>query len=312
MHRYRVHGLELASEIPITGRPSAAGLSELSVRLAKTAPIPKSPPPGALLLAREADGQSYSITREASGQHRIRFGQLADFALSSDRRSCLVTPDRNSVPGYAEVLLVGNVLAVVLALDGRPTLHASAVMWHDVGVAFAGPSHSGKTRLAAALCQRGARLVTDDTLRVGVGRDARVEQWPGSTALRLRCTLDAAPAEWSAAQSADGRTLTFPPLVKDVQPLHHLCLLHPASGRPGLSPLQGGRAFAQLHANMRITGWNSGPPLRDQFEATRELFPKLRLWKLQFDPRQAPDAALTGLLFNRLIQERCVEPRRAL
>jgi hypothetical protein len=310
MH-YWVHGVELASEVPLTARPSAGGVAGLAVRLDPAASIPRHPAAGTVLLWREADQQTYSITREASGQHCIRFGQLADFTLSPDLSSCIVTPDERSAPGYAEVLLIGNVLAAVLALQGEATLHASAVLWQDVGIAFAGPSHAGKTRLASALCQLGAKLIADDTLRVGVGR-ATAKQWPGSTALRLRGHLAPAPADWTTARSVDERTLAFPPGVAGVQPLHHVCVLRPTPGPPALRPLRGSLAFAHLHASMRITGWSGSQQVREQFEAIRQLFPKVVVWELAFDPREAPSEALLDRLFEGLVRERQGGARSAI
>jgi len=59
-------------------------------------------------------------------------------------------------------ILLGPVLAVVCYLRGLLPLHASAVRVRGRAVAFAGRSGAGKSTLAAALCDRGYPLVTDD------------------------------------------------------------------------------------------------------------------------------------------------------
>ena len=63
-------------------------------------------------------------------------------------------------------LFLGGALAAAVALRGACVLHASAVQTENLVIAFVGSSGMGKTTVAALCCASGARLVTDDVLRV--------------------------------------------------------------------------------------------------------------------------------------------------
>lgn len=91
-----------------------------------------------------------------------------------------VTPVAGAAPDMVEALLVATALPATLWLQGDFMLHAAAVIPHDrndAALAIAGPSGSGKSRLAAAFLSRNARLVADDSIAVRPNgrRDAT---WP--------------------------------------------------------------------------------------------------------------------------------------
>ncbi|HEX2793773.1 MAG TPA: hypothetical protein VHN58_05020 [Croceicoccus sp.] len=71
--------------------------------------------------------------------------------------------------GMMELFLAGSVHSAIAAPNGLLPLHASAVEIGGRAVGFAGPSGAGKSTTAAALRQRGHRIVADDTLVIDMG-----------------------------------------------------------------------------------------------------------------------------------------------
>jgi hypothetical protein len=61
-------------------------------------------------------------------------------------------------------LLISQVLPFAALLHGLEVFHASAVVLDGEVVALLGPSRSGKSSLALALCRRGAGFMADDVL----------------------------------------------------------------------------------------------------------------------------------------------------
>lgn len=126
--------------------------------------------------------------------------------------------------------LVGQVLPFVAVLQGLEVFHASLVADGGAGMAFLGPSRSGKSSVAAALALRGRRFLADDVVAIdaesaganpaprahagfgltslrhdvarGFGRDALARLGPivGSDdeAIRIAVTVDPAPVRISS------------------------------------------------------------------------------------------------------------------
>ena len=105
---------------------------------------------------------------------------VADYRCTPTRID--VTPIAGAPQDMIEALLIATALPAVLWLQGDFILHAAAVIPHDWGdgaLAIAGPSGSGKSRLAAAFLARGAWLIADDSIAV--------RQSPRTDAAAPRC-----------------------------------------------------------------------------------------------------------------------------
>ena len=79
---------------------------------------------------------------------------------------------------------MGRVLAIALHAAGDLCFHASAVTIGGTAMAFLGSKGMGKSTIAWALVRAGAKLITDDTLRVRLG--PQLTAYPGVHELRLR------------------------------------------------------------------------------------------------------------------------------
>jgi hypothetical protein len=117
------------------------------------------------------------------GGHRIIVDDTGSFDLLADGK-ILVAPLATASEAFVRAHILGRVLATALHRDGWLPLHASAVLTREGVVAFLGPKGMGKSSLAAAVVEAGARLVTDDTLPCQVSTPPRA--WPGIQALRVR------------------------------------------------------------------------------------------------------------------------------
>ncbi len=69
------------------------------------------------------------------------------------------------------VFLLGSAMGALLYQRGLLPLHGSVVAFGDKAYGFLGPSGIGKSTLAAALCQRGGRLVGDDICALRADHD---------------------------------------------------------------------------------------------------------------------------------------------
>jgi hypothetical protein len=115
---------------------------------------------------------------------RLQYGPIGAFDFSPDGSRIAWYPGTHACEECGRQCILGRVLALAVALGGGICLHASCVEMGESAVAFLGGKGSGKSTLAAALVGEGARLVTDDTLRVVAG--TLVSAGAGVRRLRLR------------------------------------------------------------------------------------------------------------------------------
>jgi hypothetical protein len=195
LRRFRVHGLTIASDLPLPGVPRAAG-SSADVTITRRIALPGR---AEAAFHRWRDGRRtwLAIAREG-GNYRLRFPALAEFFVSRDGCRIEHAPAPELPAGTLRHLLLNQVLPLALARRGRTVLHASAVHIPRLGaVAFAGPSGAGKSTLAAALSTLGCAIVTDDALVLGEAEEPdlivpaypELRMWRASAAA-LRATRD--------------------------------------------------------------------------------------------------------------------------
>ena len=130
------------------------------------------------------DGTEWTLFYRLDSGYMLRFPDLADFEVSRDGRTATALPVPGVSPGTVEHLHLNQVLPLALSRQGRLVLHASAVAFDGIGVAFTGESGRGKSTLAASFATTGARFLTDDGLQLNwLGGQCRI--MPSHPSVRL-------------------------------------------------------------------------------------------------------------------------------
>jgi hypothetical protein len=149
---YRAYGLAISSPVLLPGLTWVPGASPVDVKIVDVAGAPVGDLEGDVS-ARTADARRVRLVWPGIGRALIESGGLV-----------LVQRDPAGSKESLGACLAGSALAIALFQRGHLVLHASAVSFGSQVAAFAGPSGTGKSTLAAACVARGARLVTDDVV----------------------------------------------------------------------------------------------------------------------------------------------------
>lgn len=97
-----------------------------------------------------------------AGLLRIAYPDGTQFWLDRNFENLWATwPDSSSLD-ETSIYLLGPIFGLLMRLRGVTCLHASAVAFKNLGVAFVGPEGSGKSTTAAAFAQRGYGILSDD------------------------------------------------------------------------------------------------------------------------------------------------------
>jgi hypothetical protein len=270
-----LYGLRISSELPLLqGRRSCRHDDpDLVITVGEQIAQQEVPPAGEQLLhfAPEDDEPYYSFARRGHGGYVLRFFQTCDFVLSEDLRRAEVRLMHDADVGVAGVLGAGALLSFVLAMQGIPVLHASAVQIADSGVAFVGYSGMGKSTMATLMCASGARLITDDVLRVAVDDIPRCRLGGGE--LRLRKAADDLAQRFDGSlgrrRTADQRDALAPTMAtEDRLPLRAIIFPRPRRdidtvAVQQLAPVE---ALLTLVRFPRLLGWLDETVQAQQFE----------------------------------------------
>ena len=287
---YLAYGLRVRSEFALDAPVTRAWPRDLEIRCGARRPIPYSVPEGQLLARVRVGNGGSSLTSGRDG-YVWRVDGVCDFELDQARRAARVhmAPDVDEEFGS---LLLSSFLADMLALDGHCVLHASAVEVGGAAIAFTGGSGSGKSTLAALCCIAGARVVTDDVLRVELREDAG---WcfRGSQALRLRPGADALTEHLQAAtrhSTIDERTAVSPdPGAAATLPI--AAVVAPRCARDlnelRVQRLRGSAALLELLRSPRSIGWISSERARTDLSVLADLVATVPVYRaeLPWGPR---------------------------
>lgn len=163
MHRYRIAGLAISSDLALPGLYGEdADAREPDVAI-EAAAIPPT-----LELAAAA-GPTWAIRGD---RFLLRIPGIARFLLSGGKTIAYEAEPAAAADDIAAFLL-GTAFGVLLHQRGLVVLHASAVEVGERAVLFLGASGAGKSTLAAALELRGHRLVADDFCVISLGADGQ-------------------------------------------------------------------------------------------------------------------------------------------
>lgn len=266
----RMHGLVMSSTIPLHhGRLTDDQRVDVAITQGPDRPCPDGVPEGEQLatLARPDGGTFYTLV-ERPEHYLFRWHGECDIVINRELTAIECFPDPDCETGALPVILPGMIVSMLLCLRGELILHASAVDIDSRAVAFVGRSGMGKSTLATWLCSTGARLITDDVLRVQPANPTVC--WLGATESRLRpaaATL-VERFEGAARQTADERTAVSLPLAT-TEPTPVRCVLVPSpdreAKRASIEWLSVPDALIALSMFPRILGWESPRVLGEQF-----------------------------------------------
>lgn len=276
---YRIHGLSWRSEVPLEaksiasqGEPSES--PDVELLLGSVRPVPAASSDHEtreeLVAVTELGGTRLSTTIQTACGYRFRYHGLADVTADRGLTRLVVHRDPSADPRMVAIVVSSTVTAAVATLRGYCVLHASAVEHQGRAVAFVGAPGQGKSTVAALACAAGARLVTDDALRVETG-ESLVRCLGGTVSLRLRplaAVLAARIAGAETSPTADGRLMVRPPEARSrCWPLAGIVVPTPdrATGRLRFERMSAAQALGLLLAHPRMSG------LRQREALTRHL-----------------------------------------
>lgn len=279
-YRDRLYGVTVRSELPGAPHRDAGDSSvDLDVVLGDRMRSTEDPPLGRVVVDCTDPGSGTTWYRFAvadDGRHHLRFNRTCDVVVAADLRRAVVHLVDGADPGLASVLLNGAVLSYVVSALGHPVLHGSAVQVGDRAVAFVGHSGMGKSTMATLMCADGARLVTDDVLRLDLPPGGGALCRLGAVEVRLRKGADDLIARFGSLPgqrrtSDDREALRLLAAEEDLLPLAAIVLPRPdrmndAVRVQQLSPL---KAVLNMLMFPRLVGWQDAAALSRQLEHLR-------------------------------------------
>lgn len=308
---YAVHGLRVRSELPLAAAvvggddPDRDELDlDVDLRLGPAAAVPGTRPPGPRLMAALRAGDGYQfVAVEDDGVTTLRVPAVCDFVIGRERGRVECRPDPAADLGVVAILVTGLLVGYLLIADGHCVLHASAVEVDGAAVAFVGRSGIGKSTVATLCCAAGARLVSDDVLRLETS--AGVVCVGGTTHIRLRShatwALDGFGIQPATSPTADGRLAAMPPMATtSLVPLAAIALLRPSRDASALAvrALSGGEAFLRVMAHPRVGGWADEAVNRRLFAAVARVVDQVDVVEVEIPWEPGLAAASSGALVD--------------
>lgn len=162
-HRHLVYGLEIESDFPLASVAAAASASG-GLRLRLVAPAELRGRVGAATAADPDDWIEHIVLPD--GAVYMKLDGIFETIVSADGSDVACARLGDADQRTFEANLLNFVLSAALTLRGEEPLHATVLEREGRAFALLGPSGAGKSTLAAFLVARGARLVTDDMLRL--------------------------------------------------------------------------------------------------------------------------------------------------
>ncbi len=280
---HRLHGLTVRAPLALGAR-AAHHRDVVDVALVRSEPaaVPARAPEGAVE-ARLGLVDGYTVARDRDGTVRARFPGTCELRFAGGSSAIALTVDPEADEEIVGLIVAGAGLAAWCGTQGSPLLHASAVEHEGRALAVIGPSGTGKSTVAMLLCGAGARLVTDDTLRVSPEGEGFVAH-AGGTQIRLRpgvARLTEIVPGAVIGPTADHRVGVTPEQMQDDRaPL--VALVAPEAVRgllvPVIERLGGAEAIKVLAgaSRLRWTGHDAQRALFDQLTRLAARVPVLR------------------------------------
>ncbi len=288
MYASVMYGLAVRSELPLhQQRPLTPDSEAQDFTITLGAPMKhtEEAPAGKVLISLMAKRQYYTGTVADDG-YRLRFYGTCDVLIDHELSRATVFPVAGADLDILSVLVSGSLLAFVLAMQGAPVLHASAVQVGSQAMAFTGGSGMGKSTCATLLCAGGAKLITDDLLRLDL-QSPRPLCRLGATEARLRKSAaelsSLFPELPSSRETGDARdALALEPATQERLPLHAIVVPLPRRENPGGEPevqrLDKRSALMLLVRFPRLLGWSDPGVLASQFHQLGEVVDRVPVY----------------------------------
>ena len=113
--------------------------------------------------------------------------QIHDTAryLVIDKQKILVHPEPGATEEAIRIYLLGTCMGILLLQRGFLPLHGSSIATPNGGILFLGDSGMGKSTIAAAFCERGYTLISDDICSLSIGDTNTIMLHPAFPQLKL-------------------------------------------------------------------------------------------------------------------------------
>jgi len=243
-HRYRAFGLSVAADGPLPELlpdPAGAGAPDIAIRFDEGA--------AARVAALGACAEAFDFRDDGQGGAVLNLPGILALRVAGGG-AISVSAARAADAGLVRLYVIGSGLGMALHQRGALVLHGATVAGPQGGAwLLLGARGAGKSTLAAALGQRGARVLGDDVAAVWSAAQApRI--WPGSAVLKLTPAalgvLGIAEAGLArVAGSVDKRFLPNRATGQEPVPLAGLVVLG-GTGAPELTALGGLDALTAL------------------------------------------------------------------
>lgn len=183
-HRhYSVAGIVLRTELEFPGLPEGP-----PTPVGWSLRIGDGPPPLVAVTPigeRALGAERYSLGWTPGG-YRLEYSHAGWFDIAFEDASITWYKNGEAREELVRAIVLGPVMALALERTGLLCLHGSCVVMGGQAIAFVGGKHHGKSTLALALVQAGARWVSDDLIAIvpgSHGKPARVR--PGIASARV-------------------------------------------------------------------------------------------------------------------------------
>ncbi|UZT82596.1 hypothetical protein [Caproicibacterium sp. BJN0003] len=164
---YKAYGLLFSSEIPLPELQISEGHPDVSIQLG-TVP--------------EMVSDSSTVENQASRQEFLLHVNNVAFYYITNGNKIIIEPKGDYDEAGIRLFLLGSAFCALLQQRGYLVLHGSAVQIGGRGVLFTGTSGIGKSTLAAAFCEKGYQILTDDVCAVKIdktGTPSVIPAFPG-------------------------------------------------------------------------------------------------------------------------------------
>ncbi len=243
LHRYRVFGLVLVSDIPLCtlAVDATSQAPAITVRSSAEAPVEFEPQDRGLLW------------KSAPATFALTLPDVATITVRNGDDVC-ITAARGAAQMQIETLILSAGLGAAMQQRGAFLLHAATFETSAGAVALAGVSGSGKSLLLGALNKRGYPVIADDITAVtatsnGLSVDPA---WP---CLRLMpdafAPLGIEPPNATSPQQDGKQNVPIAPFAVQSTQLNRIVFLHwTPHSEITIAPEQGVAALSKLSSNV--------------------------------------------------------------